>query len=33
MLFKKKFLIFLGLVFFSFTVESAPPDKPPKKAV
>jgi len=31
MLFKKNFLIFLGLVFFSFAVESAPPEKPPKK--
>ena len=31
MLFKKNFLIFLGLFFVSFTVESAPPEKPPKK--
>ena len=31
MLFKKKFLIFLGLVFVSFTADSAPPEKPPKK--
>tara|TARA_Y100000287_G_scaffold181270_1_gene177170 strand:- start:655 stop:1299 length:645 start_codon:yes stop_codon:yes gene_type:complete len=31
MLFKKNFLIFLGLVFVSFTADSAPPEKPPKK--
>lgn len=31
MLFKKNFLVFLGLVFFSFTVKSTPPEKPPKK--
>ena len=30
MLFKKNFLIFLGLVFVSFTADSAPPEKPPK---
>ena len=31
MLFKKKILIFLGIVFVSFTADSAPPEKPPKK--
>ena len=31
MFFKKIFLIFLGLVFVSFTADSAPPEKPPKK--